>query len=74
VKYSVVCHSPESAKETRQYCDAGCIGCKLCQKNCPNDAIRVTGALATIDYNKCTSCGICAQKCPRKIIRLVRED
>lgn len=69
VKYSVLCHSPESAKQTRLYCEAGCIGCKLCERNCPNDAIHVTDSLAVIDYEKCTSCGICAAKCPRKIIR-----
>ena len=73
-KYSVLCHSPESAKEVRSYCEAGCIGCKLCQKFCPNDAIHVTDCLAEIDYSKCTSCGICAEKCPRKIIRVVRAD
>lgn len=69
VKYCVVCHSPETPKQTRALCDAGCIGCKICEKNCPHGAIHVSDSLATIDYDKCTSCGICAAKCPRKIIR-----
>lgn len=68
-KYCVDCHSPEPGAQTRKLCSVGCIGCKICEKNCPNDAIHVNGGLASIDYSKCTNCGICAQKCPRKIIQ-----
>lgn len=69
VKYRVVCRSPETGAQTRKLCTVGCIGCKICEKNCPSDAIHVKGGFAEIDYSKCTSCGICAGKCPRKIIK-----
>ena len=53
----------------KNICSAGCIGCKICEKNCPENAICVTDNVAHIDYDKCTGCGICAEKCPKKIIR-----
>ena len=51
-----------------QACSVGCIGCHLCEKNCPSDAVHVIDNVAYIDQDKCTGCGICAQKCPKKII------
>ncbi len=69
-KYFVKCASPEKGKTVRMYCDAGCIGCHICEKNCPSGAITLSGGdIASIDPEKCTGCGLCAQKCPRKIIR-----
>lgn len=68
-KYCVMCRSPEPGALTRKQCAAGCIGCKICEKQCPTGAITVNGCIAAIDYSKCTSCGACAAKCPRKIIR-----
>ena len=64
----VGCSCQEKGALTRNYCDAGCIGCRLCEKKCPADAIHVTGALAAIDYEKCIGCGACATSCPRGII------
>jgi len=49
-------------------CSVGCIGCKICEKNCPVQAISVTNNHAVINYDKCIGCGICAEKCPKKII------
>ena len=48
----------------------GCIGCRLCEKNCEAGAITVSNFLAHIDADKCTNCGVCAEKCPRKIIKI----
>ncbi len=64
----VVCSSNDSGKHVRVNCSVGCIGCKICEKNCPHDAIHVNDSLAKIDYDKCTNCGICAEKCPTKAI------
>ena len=45
-----------------------CIGCKMCEKVCEFDAVKVVDNIAQIDPEKCTNCGACAQKCPKKII------
>ena len=50
----------------------GCIGCTLCAKKCPKEAITITNFLAKIDYSKCVNCGLCATVCPRKLIVYLR--
>lgn len=64
----VGCASHDKGNITRTYCDVGCIGCKLCEKNCPSGAIKVDDSVAVIDYSLCTDCGKCVEACPRKII------
>ncbi len=66
----VKCSSRAKGVDTRAVCDGGCIGCGLCAKACPNEAIKVENNVACIDYSKCTGCGACAAKCPQKIIRM----
>lgn len=68
IPYWVGCMSADKGAITKGYCDAGCIGCKLCEKNCPSDAVHVDGNVARIDYTKCIGCGKCESVCPRKII------
>lgn len=66
--YWVGCMSVDNGKITRSYCDVGCISCRLCEKACEHDAIKVNDFVASIDYDKCVECGKCAEACPRKII------
>ncbi|MBQ3115180.1 MAG: RnfABCDGE type electron transport complex subunit B [Clostridia bacterium] len=68
-KYYVSCASKNKGAEMKDKCSSGCIGCKICEKNCSAGAILVENNLAEIDYDKCTNCGLCAEKCPKKIIR-----
>lgn len=64
----VKCKSNDTGKVVRGNCSIGCIGCRICVKNCPEDAFIFENNLAKIDYEKCINCGICAEKCPTKAI------
>ena len=64
----VQCSSRDKGKDVMKACSVGCIGCKMCEKVCESDAIKVEGNVAHIDPEKCTDCGKCAEKCPKKCI------
>ncbi len=67
-KVKVQCSSKDVGKNVMPVCSTGCIACKICEKNCPFDAIHVVDNLAVIDYDKCKACGICANKCPKGVL------
>ena len=71
---AVFCNSKASGKEVRLVCDAGCLGCGICAKNCPKQAIAVEDNVARIDGTKCVGCGICVEKCPQKCIELINKN
>jgi len=68
-EHLVQCNSHDKGPDVKKKCDAGCIGCTLCTKQCEFDAIHMDNNLAVIDYEKCTNCGKCAAKCPAKVIK-----
>ena len=45
-----------------------CVGCGLCSKKCPMQAVAITQGQAQINRHHCIVCGQCRQACPRKAI------
>lgn len=53
--------------------DAKCVGCKICMRDCPADAITLTKVAEkqfeiSIDLAKCIYCAQCVDSCPRKVL------
>lgn len=69
----IACSSLERGKDVKDACSVGCIGCRLCVRNCPSEAIEFSNNLAKIDYSKCTECGVCVEKCPTNAIQTYRQ-
>ena len=67
-KHHVRCNSKDKGKVVKRACKIGCIGCGVCAKNCPEEAITIEENLAYIDSHICTNCGKCIEKCPRDCI------
>ena len=50
-----------------------CIGCHLCEKDCPSDAIKITKVAekrfeATFYLDRCIYCAQCVDTCPKKAL------
>ncbi|MGG7144992.1 RnfABCDGE type electron transport complex subunit B [Clostridium nigeriense] len=68
-KIRVECNNIEIGRQVKENCSSACIGCKLCERNCPKDAVHVVNNLAKVDYDKCVNCQICTKKCPTGAIK-----
>jgi Na+-translocating ferredoxin:NAD+ oxidoreductase RNF subunit RnfB len=66
--HHISCSSHDKGLDVKKACTVGCLGCTLCVKQCPKDAIEMNNNLPVIDYEKCVNCGACAAKCPAKSI------
>ncbi len=50
-----------------------CVGCGLCLKVCPLDAIKLVDKKIIIDLDKCNLCGACPDSCKFEAIIIERE-
>jgi formate hydrogenlyase subunit 6/NADH:ubiquinone oxidoreductase subunit I len=55
-----------------------CIGCKLCMRDCPADAIEIVKVgdkqfEAHIDMAKCIYCAQCVDSCPKKALEATQD-
>ena len=67
-KVRVACNSQDKGADVKKVCERGCIGCRICEKVCPFNAIKVDNNIAVIDYSLCRECNLCVEKCPVKVI------
>jgi formate hydrogenlyase subunit 6/NADH:ubiquinone oxidoreductase subunit I len=55
-----------------------CIGCRLCMKDCPSNAITIRKVgdkrfEAEIDISKCIYCAQCVDTCPKKALEATKD-
>lgn len=60
----VLCRNQDRGAVARKKCKQACIACRVCEKNCPEQAFVLEDNFVRIDYEKCSDCGLCASKCP----------
>lgn len=69
------CHNPESISPKPQvrWVSQNCIGCKLCEKACKQNALLFTDKGVEINRTKCIGCGSCTQSCPTMAMERMGE-
>ena len=55
-----------------------CIGCKICMKDCPSNAITINKVgekqfECVVDLAKCIYCAQCVDSCPKKALEATEE-
>ena len=73
-KVYVACSTQCRGKDVMTKCEAGCIACGKCQRNCPTGAIVLVNNVPIIDYGKCINCGKCLEGCPRQCIKYLHPE
>jgi len=69
---------PEKFRGKLKFYSEKCIGCKLCMRDCPTDAIVIVKTPeskleAHIDLAKCIYCAQCVDVCPKKALESTKD-
>ncbi|MBN2067230.1 MAG: 4Fe-4S binding protein [Candidatus Diapherotrites archaeon] len=66
---------PEGFRGRIEYYREKCIGCQLCTKVCPADAIVFLPKEKKVEYHlfRCSFCGQCVEICPVKALEFTKE-
>lgn len=64
---------PDKFRGKLQFVAEKCIGCKLCMKDCPTNAIQIKKVGekrfdCIVDCSKCIYCAQCVDSCPKKAL------
>jgi Na+-translocating ferredoxin:NAD+ oxidoreductase RNF subunit RnfB len=66
----VYCRSRDKGPVAKKICTAGCIACKICEKDDGTGAVKVTDFLAVIDHEVNKAPVTSVNRCPTKVIRV----
>lgn len=72
--------TPKKLRGKHLYRQEKCIGCLLCEKSCPTDAIKMhvrtdvrEKNTIEIDLGRCIFCGLCVERCPTAALKFSNE-
>lgn len=69
---------PDRFRGKIKFDPAKCIGCKMCMRDCPTNAITINKVgenkfEAVFDLGRCIYCAQCVDTCPKKALEATKE-